>query len=423
MKRVLIILVVLSLALVSGIGMAAGETLEVWLMQTGNPEGAKMVMDKMNAEFAKDHDGATVNVSWIPWTGAQQKLLTSAVAGMAPDISEVGTTWTPDFASMGAIQDLDSYVAKWGQKQDLLPALVESATFNGQLFGMPWYAGNRVVYYRKDWFAEAGIKSFPTTWDEFAKVAKKLTKDTNRDGKIDRYGFSVNGASLHEFLPLVWMNKGEIAVKTDKGWKSTIDSPEARAAIKWFADLYLKAKVSPEGSVTWNVLSSRKAFETGQQAMIIDVAPLVPNYLANPELKDKFAVAPLPYSKQRASFIGGSNLVMFSQSKKKSLAWDYLQLMLSPEYQLAWADTVKFFPARLSLFKSPKIANDPYLSVFTSEMKYGRTYPAVPQWGQIENSKTLLIMMQQIMMRKKTVEQATTEAAKAMNIILGYSEN
>jgi N,N'-diacetylchitobiose transport system substrate-binding protein len=396
---------------------AANQSLEVWIMQTGNQEGAQKVINQVESQFEKKHPGVTVKVSWIPWASAQQKLTTAIIGGMAPDVAEVGTTWNQDFAAMSALDNIQTYVTKWGKRPDLNKALLTSATFNGRLYGLPWYAGNRAIFYRKDWFAEAGIKSFPTTWAEFTQVAKKLTVDTNKDGKIDRYGFSVNGASRHEFLPLIWMNKGQIAIKTAKGWKAAINSPAACEALQWYADLYLKHQVSPAGSTSWNALSSRKAFETGAQAMIIDVAALIPNYLADPNLKDKFAVAPLPYSKQPASFVGGSNLVLFSQSKKKALAWDYMQLLLETQNQLAWADAVGFFPARMSLLKNDKYTKDPYLSVFAKEMAYGRGYPAVPQWGQIENSNLLLKMMQQILMKQKSVKQATAEAAKAMDAI------
>ncbi|HBR28227.1 MAG TPA: hypothetical protein DD789_02185 [Firmicutes bacterium] len=423
-KRRTILLVLLSIALLTGLTIqAANQTLEVWIMQTGNPAGAEKMFAELNKEFTKAHRGVKVNVSWIPWTGAQQKFLTSIVGGMAPDLAELGTTWNPDFAAMGALEDLGPYVKKWGQGADLLPALVESATYEEKLYGIPWYAGNRSVYYRKDWFAKEGIKEFPTTWEGFVEVAKRLTKDTDGDGKIDQYGFSVNGASQHEFMPMIWRNGGEIAINTDKGWKATIDTPEAREALQKFADLYLTYGVSQEGSITWNVLSSRKAFETGTQAMIIDVAPLVPKFLANPNLKDNFAVAPVPYFKEPASFIGGSNMVMFTQSKRKTLAWEYLELLMTAKYQMAWADAVSFFPGRVSLLGDPKFSDDPYLSVFTGQMKDGRVYPANPQWGQIENARVLLKMMQQIMMGKMTVEEATTEAAKTMNIIFGYSED
>ena len=53
--------------------------------------------------------------------------------------------------------------------------------------------------------------------------------------------------------------------------------------------------------------------------MIIDVAPLVPKFLDNPNLKDKFAVAPFPILRNQR-FHRGSNMAMFTQSKQKDLA-------------------------------------------------------------------------------------------------------
>src|SRR5690554_4867360 len=170
-RRAVLLSILLCMGLVFNLtGWAAVQTLEVWIMQTGNPEGAENLVNRLNQEFARKHRGVRVNISWIPWTGAQQKFLTSIAGGMAPDIAELGTTWTPDFAAMGALENLEPYVEKWGEGSDLLPALVESATYNRILYGLPWYAGNRSVYYRKDWFAEEGITKFPETWEEFAEV-------------------------------------------------------------------------------------------------------------------------------------------------------------------------------------------------------------------------------------------------------------
>ncbi|MGE5586469.1 MAG: sugar ABC transporter substrate-binding protein [Bacillota bacterium] len=405
-------------------GVAAGATtLEVWIMETGNPEGAKAFFNTVNTEFEAAHPGVKVNLSWIPWLGAQQKFLTSVTGGIAPDVAELGTTWTPDYAYMGALEDLTERVKGLGYASEFVPALVESATLDSKLYGLPWYAGNRCMIYRKDWFEAAGIKEFPRTWTEFIEVAKKLTKDLDGDGKVDRFGFSVNGGSQHEFMPLIWMNGGEIAVKTDKGWRSNVDSPEAIEAIRFFTDLYLKHKVSPEGSITWSVLNSRKAFTTETLAVVIDLPLLVEKFQKdNPNLAGKIGVAPIPYSKRPASFTGGSNLVVFSQSKKKDLAWDYMKLLLEPKHQLAWAQLVKFFPARMSVLKDPSIAKDPVLSVYADNLKYGRTYPAIHQWGQVENTKILLKAVQEIMMGKKTVEQAMQELANSMNLLFGYQE-
>jgi len=76
--------------------------------------------------------------------------------------------------------------------------------------------------------------------------------------------------------------------------------------IRLFADLYLKHKVSPEGSVTWSVLNSRKAFTTETLGIVIDLPLLVERFQTdNPDLKGKIGVAPIPAVKQTASFTGG----------------------------------------------------------------------------------------------------------------------
>lgn len=423
-SRLSVVLGVVLLIMTMTVGIAAGATtLEVWMMETGNPDGAKAFFDAVNTEFEAAHPGVKVNLSWIPWLGAQQKFLTSITGGIAPDVAELGTTWTPDYAYMGALEDLTERINALGYASEFVPALVESATLDEKLYGLPWYAGNRCMIYRKDWLEEEGIKEFPKTWNEFIEVTKKLTKDLDGDGKPDRFGFSVNGGSQHEFMPLIWMNGAEIAVKTEKGWKSNVNSPEAIEAIRLFADLYLKHKVSPEGSVTWSVLNSRKAFTTETLGIVIDLPLLVERFQTdNPDLKGKIGVAPIPAVKQTASFTGGSNVVMFSQSKKKDLAWDYMKLLLEPKHQLAWANLVKFFPARTSILKDPSIANDPVLSVYADNLKYGRTYPAIHQWGQVENTKILLTAMQEILLEKKSVEQSMADLANAMNLLFGYQE-
>ena len=52
------------------------------------------------------------------------------------------------------------------------------------------------MYYNTKMFKEAGIEKAATTWDEFVADAKKLTKDTNGDGKPDQWGFTAAGASV-----------------------------------------------------------------------------------------------------------------------------------------------------------------------------------------------------------------------------------
>lgn len=63
------------------------------------------------------------------------------------------------------------------------------ATFEGRVWGIPWCLDS--MWLVCDWplFEEAGIEEPPETWEEFMDCAKRLTKDTDGDGRIDQWGF------------------------------------------------------------------------------------------------------------------------------------------------------------------------------------------------------------------------------------------
>ena len=314
--------------------------------------------------------------------------------GEAPDLCELGTTMNPFYAEMGALQTVDAYLEKWGIAKDLDPGLVESAMVDGKMYGVPWYAGGRILMYRKDYFDEAGLKKAPATWAEFLATAKALQK-VDKDGKTTRYGFAFQGgAGRLTWLPFVWQNGGEIAVKKEGKWVSTINSPEAVEAIRFYTDLLLKHKLAPDASVTWNALNARQAFALGDCAMIIEGPwALAAIEKTNPDIRKVLGVALLPGNKKQATFAGGSNLVLFKQSKRKDLAAEFVRLMMSDKYQLELARLLKFFPGRASLQNDKIFTADPILKVAVEQMKYGRSLPAAAGWGSIEKLNVPNVMM------------------------------
>src|SRR5918911_251793 len=87
-------------------------------------------------------------------------------------------------------------------------------------------AGPRVVIYRTDLFAKAGIKKAPTSLSELIADGKKLAATA---GKKDRTfsPFYVAGQDWYSALAFVYDYGGRIA-KTSKGqWVGTLDEPAA----------------------------------------------------------------------------------------------------------------------------------------------------------------------------------------------------
>ena len=87
-----------------------GKTLDLWIMEGTNPD-AKPFFDDLSADF-QEETGAELNVQFVPWADAHDKFVKSIAGGTTPDVAEVGTTWTPEFADAGALVDLTDAVSR-----------------------------------------------------------------------------------------------------------------------------------------------------------------------------------------------------------------------------------------------------------------------------------------------------------------------
>ena len=108
-------------------------------------------------EFNKIHPDVKVTFERQQWTGIVEKLTTSLSSSDSPDVVELGNTQAQAFEAAGALKDLTANKADLGG-DDLLQSLVEAGTYDGKFYGVPYYAGARVMLYRKDLFEKSGIE-------------------------------------------------------------------------------------------------------------------------------------------------------------------------------------------------------------------------------------------------------------------------
>ena len=85
----------------------------------------------------------------------------------------------------------------------------------GRMHAMPGDYMTMVLFYNTEMFKAAGLNPDkpPKTWDEFLQYAKKLTRDTDGDGKVDQWGFGTVGAKSPGFSlrfgPFIWSFGGD----------------------------------------------------------------------------------------------------------------------------------------------------------------------------------------------------------------------
>ena len=240
----------------------ADKTITLWIMQGTNAKTDEYV-EALKTAFT-EQTGATLDVQVQPWDGAHDKFVTAMSGGTGPDVAEVGTTWTPEFADAGGLSDLTAEIEEAGLMDGLVEGLVESGTLDDKLYGMPWYAGVRSILGNKEKLEAAGVAEQPQSWDDLLTMITTL-----KESDPDSIPFPIAGVSSFSMLPFVWGAGGDIATEEGGEWTSTINSPEAVEGLTWYTDLALKHDASTAAASTWLETDSLAAFLQGDVGMFI----------------------------------------------------------------------------------------------------------------------------------------------------------
>lgn len=153
----------------------------------------------------KAETGIELVVNQVPYEEVRAAQLADANGAQQYDIINPCTEWSYEYRQFSA--PIDEYIGKEGypdiERDDLIDFVFQGFNPTGETYFIPYQPDTRVFFFREDLLAEEGLE-VPQTWDELLEAAKRLTKDTDGDGKIDQYGF-VFSAQRGWNLTLVWV--------------------------------------------------------------------------------------------------------------------------------------------------------------------------------------------------------------------------
>src|SRR3954451_5269294 len=381
-------------------------SISVWIMDPGSPK-IQGVVKQYGTDFQAAHPGTKVDIQFIPWAQAHDKFVTAIAGGKVPDVAEMGTTWTPEFADQGGLVEQPEIA-----KGDYVSSLVDAATLNGKVYGKPWYAGARALIYRKDLLQKAGVQP-PKTWDDMEAAAKAIK------AKVPNvYPVSFTGLSEHMYLPTIWQAGGEIATQNGDTWKSALNSPEAAKAIDYYTSFY-KDGLDPKAAVGWEEPDAQTAFVNGDVAMLIAGGWTYNSIIdTKPGLEKKMgtALTPAGPSGKDTAFAGGSHLVQFQESKNKALGAAFIDFMLKPEQLNKFTSEIGFLPGTTAGIKASGYLEDAQRKPFAEQLlEHSAVYPPSPKWGGLEGANIFDGEIQKVMKGQATSQQALEELSKKMD--------
>jgi N,N'-diacetylchitobiose transport system substrate-binding protein len=386
--------------------------LRVWLFDEPNRAPKDKVVNDAIAEFTAAHKDVTVEVTYIAVNTRSERFKGAFNdPSSAPDMVEYGNTDLPEYVAAGGLAEVGADVDGWAEGKDLGADLRASATIDGKLYGVPWYVGVRALYYRTDVFSELSL-SPPTSQADLVAAARQI-----RAKKPELFGLAVGGKYTFGALPFVWDAGGDLATKSGAGYTAAINSPQSRAGVKAYTDLIKADNCPPQQCADLTGGKTVELFASGKAGMAI-LGNFNRAAVEAGAAKGKYAVVPLPGTKPGSvapAFAGGNNLGVMKSSQRRTLAAGFMKLLASKKYQQQMYAAMGNLPT-LTSARTELAGKEPFLKPFMDTIAAGtRFVPLHPGWGKIDAQAVVPTMLEKIVTGKATVDQATDEAATAMN--------
>jgi len=385
----------------------AKEPLVIWGMGV---EGEKL--KEVAEAFRQENPETELVVQSIPWGQAHEKLITAVAGNLAPDIAQFGTTWIPEFVAMGALEPLDPMIEKSQEikEPNYFPGSWKTGNIDGKMYGIPWYVDTRILFYRTDILKQIGYSHPPKDWNELKIICQKLTKK-NAAGEYIRRGISLPAVDWMVLCMFMWSNGGDILSADNK---VIINSPANLETLDFYSSFFkegLTSLTSKGGVELYN------EFKSGYAPMFIGGSWQLEDLRAHvPEIEGQWDVAVLPKQKSATSFVGGSNLAIFNTSKKKEIAWKFIEYMSRPSVQVKWYQTTTDLPTRTVAWDDPFFKDKPMVKVFGAQLVDTQSPPRLQKWEEM--SVKINEQMEKAVFGKATSEEALSTMEKEITAIL-----
>ncbi len=345
-----------------------------------------------------------------------RKILIQTAAGNPPDVFLLSSTDLSTLAYRGVLEDLTPWIVADTnfRSADFFPALMNTATIRGRVYGIPIGYTPMVVYYNRRLFREAGVPYPDTswTWDDFLQTALRLTrKDAN--GRIKQFGCLISMAGY----TFVYSFGGDF-FDENLQW-CQLDQPKTIAALQFYGDLAMKYRVTT--SPTEKLYTSDQGFRQEAVAMIAAGRWQVPNF-ARTNLD--WGVAPMPRGESPAAGVIVYNVVMSKFSQRQQLAWKFTKFMASPLAQQQSAKSGNLIPSHIAVANSAAFLNDTTFGVdnriFLHGIEHARTWPMeiAPETSYMNQWTILNEEMEKAMLGQQSYVEAATNAQERINTIL-----
>jgi sorbitol/mannitol transport system substrate-binding protein len=320
-------------ALVAAVALCAAQfasAATVTIATLNNPD--MLELKKLSTNFEKANPDIKLNWVILEENVLRQRATTDITTNSGQfDVVAIGTYEAPQWGKRGWLAPMTNLPADY-DLDDVVKTARDGLSANGQLWALPFYVESSMTFYRKDLFAEKGLKMpDEPTYDQIKEFADKLT-----DKSKGIYGICLRGkAGWGENMAYV-----STVVNTyggrwfDENWKAQIDTPEWNKAITFYSDLLKKD--GPPGASSNGFNENLTLMSSGKCAMWIDatVAAGMLYNKAQSQVADKvgFAAAPTAVTPKGSHWLWSWSFAIPKTSKSQDPAKKFVEWATSKQY-------------------------------------------------------------------------------------------
>ncbi|MFT8788130.1 MAG: extracellular solute-binding protein [Bifidobacterium psychraerophilum] len=385
----------------------AGKTITIWAMQG---DYSTQTLDAINAAFTKK-TGAKVKVETQQWTDITTKITTALTTSTPPDVLDIGNTQVAGFASSGGLLDLTSHKKDLSEGKQWLSGLEDPATVSGKLYGVPAFGAARAVVYNKKIWADAGVTTEPTTWEEFTADLDKVAAK-NASNK-DFTPFYLPGQYWYSMLQFVWDAGGDVAKEKDGTWTGTTSSAKSIKGLEeWKAFQNTYSSKASRSLDTDSPDQNQMLADGTTSAILANSAALSAVKTINSSVsEDDLATFAMPgqSGENQPAMTAGSDWTIAAKSQNSALALEWVKIASSSAIQQKWVfgndgwlpNTVEGLSQAMESSDFPEAQKG-----FFEAAKNSKATPGSPNWATIEGDKSVNSFTQSIATGTATPEQA-----------------
>ncbi|MGX4692876.1 ABC transporter substrate-binding protein [Streptomyces sp. JNUCC 63] len=325
------------------------------------------------------------------------------------DVLNIDVNWTSEFAAAGWIRPLprDRFPL-----QTFLPPVVDTATYDGRLYAVPYVTNAGLLLYRKDALAKEDVPP-PRTWAELEHAARTIAPKYGLGGYAGQFlpyeGLTVNAAEA------VYSAGGTIL--GDEGERVTVNSGAAREGIGFLARGFGEGWI-PKEALTYKEEESKQAFQDGR-LLFLRNWPYAYAVASAPGSKvaGKIGAVPLPGPEgPGTSVLGGSNLAVATHARHPDSAARLIAYLTSERVQRQVLTKGALPPVRAALYEDPALVRQfPYLPTLRDAVLAAAPRPKSAHYDQV--SLVVQAVVHDTLTGQQTPEAAVRRLARELAAI------